>query len=89
LSLLLDVVGSDQGFLRTFNYPDYITDEVWELLGDIFEVQMPYILNDHPSIDDAVQQLTDVQREVGGKCGAKAEALMTLISKSRLRASRL
>ena len=87
LSLLLDVVGSDQGFLRTFDYPDYITDEVWELLGDIFEVQMPYILNDHPSIDDAVQQLTGLQREVGGKYGAKAEALVALIFESRLRAS--
>jgi hypothetical protein len=85
LCLLLDVVASDQGFLRTFNYPDYITDEVWELLGDLLKVQADNILRYHPIIDDAVQQLTDVQREVGGKYGLKAEALIALIS--RLRAS--
>jgi hypothetical protein len=37
-NILLDAVASEQGLLRTFNYPDYITDEVWELLGDVLEV---------------------------------------------------
>jgi len=32
-NLLLDAVESDQGFLRTFNYPDYITDELRLLVG--------------------------------------------------------
>jgi hypothetical protein len=82
LSLLLDVVASDQGFVRTFDYPDYITDEVWELLGDILEVQGNYYIKPY-TIDNAVQQLTDLRREVGGKYGVKAEALI-----SRLRASR-
>ena len=86
LSLLLDAVASDQGFLRTFDYPDYITDEVWELLGDVFEVQGDYAMKHH-FMDDAVQQLTDLQREVGDKYGAKVEALIAHIS--RLRASRL
>jgi hypothetical protein len=44
-NILLDVVASEQGLLRTFNYPDYITDEVWELLGDVLEVSRG------PSID--------------------------------------
>jgi hypothetical protein len=86
LSLLLDAVASDQGFLRTFNYPDYITDEVWELLSDVFEVQGDYAMKHH-FMDDAVQQLTDLQREVGDKYGAKVEALIAHIS--RLQASRL
>jgi hypothetical protein len=75
-NILLDVVASEQSLLRTFNYPDYITDEVWELLGDVLEVR--------PSlqIDRALRQLTDVYREVGGRYGAKAEAII-----SRLRPS--
>ena len=73
--LLLDTVSSDQGFLRTFNYPDYITDELWELLGDMLEGETG------PHIDNGVQQLTDHQRD-GGRYGAKALAVI-----SRLRAS--
>ena len=84
--LLLDAVASEQGFLCTFDYPDYITDEIWKLLGDILEAS-----HDHPwkrqyIIDDAVRQLTDVQLEDGYKYAAKAEALIAHIS--RLRASR-
>jgi hypothetical protein len=75
-NILLDAVASDQGFLRTFNYPDYIMDELWELLGDILEGQT----GSH--IDNAVQQLTDHQRENGDRYGAKASAVI-----SRLRAS--
>ena len=75
-NILLDVVASEQGLLRTFDYPDYITDEVWELLGDVLEVQ-PYHY-----IDSAVRQLMDLQREVGGRYRAKAEAAI-----SRLRPS--
>ena len=84
LRLLLDAVASDQGFLRTFDYPDYITDEVWVLLGDLFEVQGDYRMK-HDFMDDAVQQLTDLQREVGGKYRAQVKALIAHIS--RLRAS--
>ena len=36
-NLLRDAVASDQGFLRTFNYPDYITDELRLLVGDAHE----------------------------------------------------
>ena len=86
LRLLLDAVASKQGFLRTFDYPDYITDEIWKLLGDILEVQDDRLWKSHYIIDDAVQQLMDVQREVGGRYGAKAKALNAHIS--RLRASR-
>ena len=84
--LLLDAVASEQGFLRTFDYPDYITDEIWKLLGDILELSHDDPRNRQHIIDDAVQQLTDVQREVGYKYAAKAEALIAHIS--RLRASR-
>ena len=89
LYLLLDVVASDQGFFRTFNYPDYIMDEVWELLGDMLEEQdKDHVWMLQPDFThDAVQQLTEVQCEVGGKYGAKAEALIALIS--RLNTSRL
>ena len=76
-NILLDIVASDQGFLRTFDYPDYITDELWELLGDMLEGRTGR------HIDSAVQQLTELQREVGGRYGAKASAVV-----SRLRASR-
>ena len=69
--ILLDVVASDQGFLRTFDYPDYITDEVWELLGDIFEGQT----GSH--VDIAVQKLTDLQREDDGRHGVRASALIS------------
>ena len=81
LRLLLDVVASDQGFLRTFNYPDYITDEVWELLGDVFKVQDDHLM-EHHFMGDAVllQQLTDLQREVGDKYGAMVKALIAQIS---------
>ena len=74
--LLLDAVASDQGFLRTFYYPDYIKDEFWKLLGDILEGQTG------PHIDSAVRQLTDYQRGDGVKYGAKASAVI-----SQLRAS--
>ena len=42
-NILPDVVASEQGLLRTFNYPDYITDEVWVLLGDVLEGQHPFL----------------------------------------------
>ena len=69
--LLLDAVASDQGFLRTFNYPDYITDDLWELLGDMLEGQTG------PHVDSAVEQLMDLQRKVGGRYGAKASAVVS------------
>ena len=74
--ILLDVVASDQGILRTFNFPDYITDKPWDLLGDMLEGQTG------PHIDSAVQQLTDLQREDGDRYGGKALAVI-----ARLRAS--
>ena len=76
--ILLDAVASDHGILRTFDYPDYITDEVWELLGDMLEGQTG------PHISSAMQQLTEVEQKVGGRYGAKAWAL-----KSRLRSQQL
>ena len=75
-NILLDAVVSEQGFLRTFSYPDYITDEVWELLGDMLEGRTG------PHIDSAVRQLTDLHREVGGRYGAKAKAVISQISPS-------
>ena len=74
--ILLDAVASDTGILRAYNYPNYITDEFWGLLGDMFEGQTG------PHIDRAVQQLTDLQREDGDRYGAKAMAVI-----ARLRAS--
>ena len=76
IRILLDAVASDQGFLRSFNYPDYIMDELWELLADMLEGQTG------PHINIALQQLTNLHHEVGGRYGAKA---LTVIS--RLRAS--
>jgi hypothetical protein len=75
-NILLDAVASDQGFLRTFDYPDYITDELWELLGDMLEGQTG------PHIYSAMQQLIDYQRKNGHRYGAKASAVI-----SRLHAS--
>ena len=74
--ILLDAVTSEQGILRTYSYPDYIMDEFWGLLGDMLEGQTG------PHIDRAVQQLTDLQHEDGGRCGAKALGVI-----ARLRAS--
>jgi hypothetical protein len=73
--LLLDAIASRQGFLHGFKYPEYIADELWELLGDIFEGQT------HSHLGSVAQQLTDYGME-GHKYGPKAEAVI-----SRLRAS--
>ncbi len=73
--LLLDAIVADHGFLHGFDYPEYITDELWNLLGNILEGQTG------PHIDSAVQDLTDRQLK-GHKYGARAEAVI-----SRLRAS--
>ena len=73
--LLLDAIASRHSFLHGSNFPEYITDELWELLGDMLEGQAD------PYISSAVQQLTDHQTE-GYKYGPKAEAVI-----SRLRAS--
>ena len=70
-NILLDVVASDQGLLRTFDYPDYITDEVWALLGDMLEGRTG------PDIDIAVQKLSDLQSEDDGRHGAKASVLIS------------
>ena len=67
--ILLDIVASDQGFLRTFNYPDYITDGVWELLGDMFEGQADRHIN------IALEKLSDLQHEGDSRLGARASAL--------------
>src|SRR6266478_3131559 len=73
--ILLDAIAADHGFLCGFNYPEYITDELWDLLGNILEGQAG------PHITSAVQHLTD--RQLGGyKYGARAEEVI-----SRLRAS--
>ena len=82
--ILLDAVASDQGFLRTFNYPDYITDEVWELVSDILEEQTKQtasFMKRH--IDSAVQQLTCLQHEDGGKYRDKTSAVIDVISRFR------
>ena len=76
--ILLDAVASDQGFFRTFNYPDNITEEIWVLLGDILEGQTG------PHIHTAVQQLTDHQREDGHRYGAKATAVISQLRVSCL-----
>ena len=73
--LLLDAIASRHGFLHGSNFPEYITDELWELLGDMLEGQAD------PYISSAVQQLRDHQTE-GYKYGPKAEAVI-----SQLRAS--
>lgn len=73
--ILLDAIASHQGFLHGFNYPEYIADELWELLGDMLEGQTG------PHISSAVQQLIDNQME-GYRYGRKADAVI-----SRLRAS--
>ena len=77
-NILLDAVASDQGFLRTFSYPDYITDEVWELLGDMFKGRT----GSH--VDIAVQKLTDLRREDSGRHGVKASALIARLRPSHL-----
>ena len=65
--ILLDAVASHQGFLHGYNYPEYIADELWELLGDMLEGQTG------PHINSAVQQLTDNQME-GHRYGPKADS---------------
>jgi hypothetical protein len=73
--ILLDAIASHQGFLHGFDYPEYIADELWELLGEMLEGQTG------PHISSAVQQLTYDQMK-GYRYGPKAEAVI-----SRLRAS--
>jgi len=50
--LLLDMVTSPHCIISNFDYPDYITDELLVLLGNVFEGQTG------PHIDSAVQWLT-------------------------------
>jgi hypothetical protein len=75
--ILLATLTSSHGIVHQFNYPTYITDELWVLLDNILEGQTG------AHIDNAVQQLTDHQYLDGYKYGAKALAII-----SRLRASR-
>ena len=74
--ILLDVVASDQGILYSFNYPDYITDNLWELLGQMLEGQTG------PHINSAVQRLTDLQREDGYRYGSKASMVIARLRES-------
>ena len=69
-NLLLDILLS-----HGFNYPEYIADELWELLGNMLEGQT----GSH--ISSVVQRLTEYESE-GHKYGPKAEAVI-----SQLRAS--
>ena len=85
IKLLFNVVVSEQGFLCTFEYPDYIVDEVWELLGDILEVQTSFFKKRH--IDRMVQQLTDLQHEEDGKYEAKAKAVISQLRNLRTSSS--
>ena len=78
-NIVLDAVVSEQGLLRTFDYPDYITDEVWELLGDMLEG------HSGPHIDSAVQQLTDLKLEDGGRYKDRASALISRLRPSESR----
>jgi hypothetical protein len=61
--------------LHGFDYPEYISDELWKLLSDILEGQTG------PHITSAVQQLT-VRPSEGHMYGTRAE-----VNISRLRAS--
>jgi hypothetical protein len=74
--ILLATLTSDHGIVHQFNYPTYITDELWMLLDNILEGQTG------THIDNAVEQLTDHRCLDGHKYGAKALAII-----SRLRAS--
>ena len=84
ICILLDVVASDQGFLRTFNFPDYIVDEIWELLGDILKREKNFSGSNFLPFD-ATQQLIMLMdvREVGGEYGARAEALISRLLHKR------
>ncbi|KAI0285588.1 hypothetical protein BC826DRAFT_1051702 [Russula brevipes] len=64
--ILLDVVASAEGILHLSDYPTYITDWLWKLLGDMLEGQSG------PHMENAVQELTDCQHLDGHKYGAKA-----------------
>ena len=77
IGILLDAVASGQGFLRTFNFPNYIMDEIWDLLGDILKRQKPFLGMESTIVSNAVQQLRVLQLEVGGEYGARAEALIS------------
>ena len=80
IQILLDAVASDQGFLRTFDYPDYIADAVWELLGDTLEEQRKKGLSILKyNIDSVVQRLKDLQDEDGGKYRAKAKVVISRV----------
>ena len=76
LNIVLDAAISEQGLLRTSYYPDFITDEVWELLGDMLEG------HSGPHIDSAVQRFTGLKLEDDGRYEERASALI-----SRLHAS--
>ena len=74
-NILLDAIASEHSFLRAFNYPDYITDELWLLLGDMFEGQTG------PHIDSAVQQLTEYQLN-DDRYGTKVSAVISRLHPS-------
>ena len=65
--LLLDTAHDSYG---RFNLPNYITDELWELLGDMLEGETG------PHIDRVAQQLTHYQRR-DGRYGARARAVIS------------
>ncbi len=72
--ILLDAITAHHGILHGFDYPEYISDELWKLLGNILEGQTGL------HITSAVQQLT-VRQSEGHMYGARAEVVI-----SRLRA---
>jgi hypothetical protein len=79
-NILLDAVASDQGFLRRYNYPNYITDEVWELLGDILEGPKSSIMMLH--INDVKRRLRDLQYEDDGKYWPNAKVVISRLPAS-------
>jgi hypothetical protein len=71
--ILLDVVASAEGILHLYDYPTYITDQLWKLLGDMLERQSGL------HMENVVQQLTDCQHLDGHKYGAKALEVISRI----------
>jgi hypothetical protein len=61
LNLVCDIAIRDRGIFSNFSYPDYITKELLELLGNMVEGQTD------PCIDAAWDQLRNVEWRIGDR----------------------
>jgi len=79
--LLLDMVMPYSGIISDLDYPDYIVDELLELLGKILEGQTG------PHIDAVVQQVTDAIPRYSADYRARFVKVLDVITRARASSS--